>query len=166
MPNGQKGVILDIGALLTQYLQQRATNIEELQKVSTDPTKIVDYIFYGTLEKDPTTNQIRRRGGLLNISDDPSGNPLSGNDIFSPIDPSTMTMSVPIGYLIGVANERMTEADYYGAAIEIGAIKDLSRPLSDFIYAFALTNMLSEEQQTPRPTERRDDRFSFSYPYF
>lgn len=151
MSNGQKSVMLDISTLLTNYLEKRALNFEELEKVSTDPTKIVDYIFYGDLEKDPKTNKTRCSGGLLNINNNYSGNPLSGDDTFSILDPFTMTMSVPIGYLIGVANERMTEADYYGAAIEIGAIKDLSRPISDFIYAFALTKMLSEEQQTPRP---------------
>lgn len=154
MSNGQRGVILNIGEVLNEYLKQREFDLEKLDKISTDPTKIVDLIFYGTLQKDPATNEVKYSRGLLNIGDNPSQNPLSGDDTFSILDTFTMMMSPPIGYLIGVANERMKESDLYGAAIEISTIKDLSRPLSDFIYAFALTKMLSEEPKITKKEEQ------------
>lgn len=141
----ERGVMLDITRLL-DYLKEKTPSLQELDKFSRRPAKYVDCIFYGYEEKDETGRVIKEPGLLtINYNHNLSGNPLSGDDTMSILDPITMVFSPALGYLIGIADERIGEADMYGAASVIGGVKYFSRPLSDFIYAFALTKMLTGE---------------------
>lgn len=153
MSNGKDGILIDIGDILKDNIKVKQPLLQDLEKISTDPTKLVYRIFYDYEEKDEK-GQTMKQPGLLSINCNLSGNPLSGDDTFSILDPFTMTLSVPIGYLIGIAEERMKETDLYGAAVAMSGIKDFISPLSDYISLIALRGILEDG----KPKEEKEPK--------
>jgi len=137
-----KGVMFDITNLLMDLRKEKIPSFGEIKDLSRHPEKYADDWYYG-VEIDPETKKIKL--GLLNITKNPSGNPLSGDDKMGIIDTPWTVLGPIAGPAIGIADERMGEADIFGGAVVAGGIKDFSRPVSDFIYAFALTKMLKGE---------------------
>lgn len=145
MTNGKSGVLVDVSEIFKDKIDKRMPDISEIDKISTNPIETVEKILYGD----------EKNTGLLKLNSK-TENPLSGDDTFSIMDPITMVCSVPLGYLIGIAEERMKESDLYGAAVAMGGIKDFTKPLSDYAQYFALKGLI-EGYEKPKKEEKKPE---------
>jgi len=117
---------------------------EFVEKTSRKPENIAHYIYGGEFfdgkEKVKTP-------GLLGLYAPENSNPLSGDDTMGLIDPFFAFSGPSVGYIAGIAYERLGEADMYGASAEVSGYKDITRPLSVYILPVALSLLGSEEKK-------------------
>ena len=146
MSNGGFLFGLSFSELLKMFEKPKISP-QDVQAISRHPEEIAEILYGGRNLKGG-----KEEPGLLSLYHYEHDNPLSGNDTMSVIDLPLMLLGPAIGYVAGIATERMGEADTTGAFVELGWEYDSLMPTSRYAPVLALATALyrPREEQQPR----------------